>query len=215
MLLPLAILLIGLWQGQRGRDDWRAFAAERDRLGAVVADLEARSPRDGRPDFSLQFRHDGRLYGGPYAAVKAREIRDHAGTLAAVMDWRRRLPAVAVAGGGIAAALSVLVLLVGGLLGHLGRGSRDALVRGFSLRPYAGGNNSGRSGFGGGSQNDYLDGEALLVARDGAILGRHPQLTATPSSFGGAWYDPQSERRRVTAIADIYADWLVRNLPVD
>ncbi|WP_331327613.1 hypothetical protein [Methylobacterium fujisawaense] len=133
MLLPLAILLIGLWQGQRGRDDWRAFAAERDRLGAVVADLEARSPRDGRPDFSLQFRHDGRLYGGPYAAVKAREIRDHAGTLAAVMDWRRRLPAVAVAGGGIAAALSVLVLLVGGLLGQLGRGSRDALVRGFSL----------------------------------------------------------------------------------
>lgn len=133
MLLPLAILLIGLWQGQRGLDDWRAFAAERDRLGAVVADLEARSPRDGRPDFSLQFRHDGRLYGGPYAAVKAREIRDHAGTLAAVMDWRRRLPAVAVAGGGIAAALSVLVLLVGGLLGQLGRGSRDALVRGFSL----------------------------------------------------------------------------------
>ncbi|MCJ2010064.1 hypothetical protein [Methylobacterium sp. J-092] len=97
-----------------------------------------------------------------------------------------------------------------------GRGpSLVVLVRGFSLRPYAGGNNSGRSGFGGGSQNDYLDGEALLVARDGAILGRHPQLTATPSSFGGAWYDPQSERRRVTAIADIYADWLVRNLPVD
>ncbi|TXM70557.1 hypothetical protein [Methylobacterium sp. WL120] len=97
-----------------------------------------------------------------------------------------------------------------------GRGpSLVVLVRGFSLRPYAGGGTNGRSGFGGGSQNDYLDGEALLVARDGAVLGRHPQLTATPSSFGGAWYDPQSERRRVTAIADIYADWLVRNLPAD
>ncbi|WP_419539680.1 hypothetical protein [Methylobacterium oryzae] len=95
MLLPLALVLIGLWQGQRGVDDWQEFAAERDRLAAVAADLEARSPRDGRPDFSLQFRHDGHIYGGPYAAVKARELRDQAGTLATVMDWRRRLPAVA------------------------------------------------------------------------------------------------------------------------
>ena len=97
-----------------------------------------------------------------------------------------------------------------------GRGpSLVVLVRGFSLRPYTGSGTDGRSGFAGGTQSDYLDGEALLVARDGAVLGRHPQLTATPSSFGGAWYDPQSERRRVTAIADIYADWLVRNLPAD
>ncbi len=97
-----------------------------------------------------------------------------------------------------------------------GRGpSLVVLIRGFSLRPYAGSGNEGRSGFAGGTQSDYLDGEALLVGRDGAVLGRHPQLTATPSSFGGAWYDPQSERRRVTVIADIYADWLVRNLPVD
>lgn len=88
------------------------------------------------------------------------------------------------------------------------------LIRGFSLRPYVG-SERGRGFGGGGTQNDYLDGEALLVARDGAVLGRHPQLTATPSSYGGAWYDPDSERRRVTVIADIYADWLVRNLPRD
>jgi hypothetical protein len=49
------------------------------------------------------------------------------------MDWRRVLPPVAVAGGSIAAALSLLVLLTGTGLGRLGRGSRDALVRGFSL----------------------------------------------------------------------------------
>lgn len=72
VLLPLAILLLGLWQGQRGTDDWREFATEHDRLAAAVADLEARAPRDGRPDFRLQFRHDGHLYGGPYAVVKAR-----------------------------------------------------------------------------------------------------------------------------------------------
>ncbi|MFD0935735.1 hypothetical protein ACFQ12_11160, partial [Methylobacterium trifolii] len=73
----------------------------------------------------------------------------------------------------------------------------------------------GRSGAGGGTQTDYLDGEALLVGPGGRVLGRHPQLTATPSSYGGAWYDPQSERRRITAIADIYAEWLARNLPLD
>ena len=45
------------------------------------------------------------------------------------------------------------------------------------------------------------------------MLGRHPQMTATPSSYGGAWYDPQSEGRRLSAIADIYAQWLARDLP--
>ncbi|MGU3537136.1 hypothetical protein [Methylobacterium sp. A54F] len=88
------------------------------------------------------------------------------------------------------------------------------LIRGFSLRPYAGSQTAGR-GIGGGTQNDYLDGEALLIGPRGEVLGRHPQLTATPASYGGAWYDPLSERRRVTAIADIYAAWLRRQLPVD
>ena len=133
MLLPLAILLMGLWERERGAEDWAAFAAERDRLAAVVADLEARAPRDGRPDFRLQFRHGGQNYGGPYAVVKAREARDEAGTLAAVMAWRRLLPPVAIAGGAVAAGLSLLVLLAGAGLGGLGRGSRDTLVRGFSL----------------------------------------------------------------------------------
>jgi Zn-dependent protease with chaperone function len=133
VLLPLAILLLGLWERQRGADDAAAFAAEHDRLAAITADLEARAPRDGRPDFRLQFRHNGQNYGGPYAAVKAREARDEAGTLATVMAWRRVLPPVAVAGGAVAAALSLIVLLTGALLGGLGRGSRDALVRGFSV----------------------------------------------------------------------------------
>ncbi|AWN50082.1 peptidase M48 [Methylobacterium terrae] len=133
MLLPLALLLLGLWERQRGADDRAEFAAEHERLARVVADLEARTPRDGRPDFRLQFRHDGRNYGGSLAVVKAREARDGAGTLVAVMEWRRWLPPVAIAGGGIAAGLSLLVLLAGASLGRLGRGSRDALVRGFSL----------------------------------------------------------------------------------
>lgn len=87
-------------------------------------------------------------------------------------------------------------------------------VRSLSLSPYAG-SQGGRGSLGGGGPNDYLDGEALLVARDGRVLARHPQLSALPSSSGGAWYDPDSERRRVTAIAEHYAQWLRRMLPAE
>lgn len=96
--------------------------------------------------------------------------------------------------------------------GRLGGGGPSLVVRvrSLSLNPYAG---SGGRGFGGGLQSDYLDGEALLVGRNGAVLARHPQLSALPSSSGGAWYDPESERRRVAAIAEHYAQWLSRTLP--
>ncbi|MEH3147709.1 MAG: M48 family metallopeptidase [Methylobacterium frigidaeris] len=133
MLLPLAILLVGLWERQRGDDDRALFAAESQRLSAVVSELEAREPRDGRIDYTMKFRRGGQTYAGPLALSKAREARDDAATLAALMDWRRVLPPAAIAGGGIAAGLSLLVLLAGALLGRLGRGSRDALVGGFSL----------------------------------------------------------------------------------
>jgi hypothetical protein len=80
-----------------------------------------------------------------------------------------------------------------------------------SMNPYVG--NQGRSGFGGSMDSDYLDGEALLIGRRGEVLARHPQLSVVPASSGGAWYDPESERRRVTAIAAHYAGWLRRALP--
>ncbi|KQP43014.1 hypothetical protein ASF49_02905 [Methylobacterium sp. Leaf104] len=87
-------------------------------------------------------------------------------------------------------------------------------IKGLSINPYAGGD-GGRGRLGGGTQSDYLDGEALLVGRRGEILARHPQLSAVPASSGGAWYDPDSERRRLTAIAEHYAGWLRRALPAD
>ncbi|MCJ2065421.1 hypothetical protein MKK63_22300 [Methylobacterium sp. J-088] len=93
-----------------------------------------------------------------------------------------------------------------------GRGPRLVVVlSGLSLRPFAG--SGGRPGLGGNFQTDYLEGEALLVGPKGQILGRHPQMTATPSSYGGAWYDPNFDGRRLAAIADIYAQWLARDLP--
>ncbi len=82
-------------------------------------------------------------------------------------------------------------------------------VDSLSLRPYAG--RSGGRWFSSGSDTDYLEGEALVVAPSGAILARHPQLSALPSNSGGAWYDPGSEQRRVAALAAHYAGWLRRS----
>jgi hypothetical protein len=92
-----------------------------------------------------------------------------------------------------------------------GRNAPRLVVRldGISLRPYAG--RSGGRSFGGGTDTDYLEGEALVVSPAGQILLRHPQLSALPSNSGGAWYDPASEQRRVTALAAHYAGWLRRS----
>lgn len=133
VLLPLCLMMLGLWERERGADDWAAFAAEGRQLDRIVADLEARVPKDGRIDWSMQFRRNGQLYGGPLALDQARAARNEVATLTTVMEWRRLLPPVVIVGGAIAAALSILVLLAGTLLGQVGRTSRDALVRGFSL----------------------------------------------------------------------------------
>ncbi|WP_375461923.1 hypothetical protein [uncultured Enterovirga sp.] len=95
---------------------------------------------------------------------------------------------------------------------RLARGGARLVVRvdAISLRAYAG---SGSSRFGGsGMQSDYLEGEALVLGRRGEVLLRHPQLSAVPSSSGGAWYLPDSEGRRLVALAGHFAGWLRRAL---
>ena len=88
-------------------------------------------------------------------------------------------------------------------------------VTGLSLNPYAGSETRGGRGGGNATNTDYLEGEALVIDRGGTVLLRHPQLSATNASSGGAWYDPASERRRVSYIAGHYAAWLKRGLGLD
>ncbi|HEX8166891.1 MAG TPA: hypothetical protein VF601_14045 [Beijerinckiaceae bacterium] len=83
------------------------------------------------------------------------------------------------------------------------------VVTGVSLNPYVGGGAAPRRGRGGGD-SDYLEGEALVVGLRGEVLARHPQLSATPASQGGAWYDPASEQKRTAYLAWHYAQWLRR-----
>jgi hypothetical protein len=86
-------------------------------------------------------------------------------------------------------------------------------VTGLSLNPYAG--SETRFGGGNATNSDYLEGEALVVDRAGTVMLRHPQLSATNASAGGAWYDPASERRRVSYISEHYAAWLRRGLGLE
>lgn len=92
-----------------------------------------------------------------------------------------------------------------------GRGAPRLVVRidGISMPAYVG--RDGGRFFGGGVANDYLEGEALVVAPNGQVLARHPQLSALPANSGGAWFDPASEQRRVVALAAHYAGWLRRS----
>ena len=92
------------------------------------------------------------------------------------------------------------------------RGARLVVrVDAISMSSYAG--RDGSRWFGGGTSTDYLQGEAILLDPRGEILARHPQLSALPSSSGGAWYAPGAEERRLSALAAHYAGWLRRDFP--
>ncbi len=134
ILLPLALMALGLWETARSTADLADATTQRDRLAAIVATLQARQGQGApdRFDRGLEFRQGGQLYGGPYAVVKAREALDDLETALRMARARLWLPPIVVPCAGLAAALSITALLGATLLGRLGRVSREALVRGFS-----------------------------------------------------------------------------------
>ena len=79
------------------------------------------------------------------------------------------------------------------------------------LSSFVGGGGSRRFGGSGGGSSDYMEGEAL-VSQGSQLIRRHPQLSAIPSSSGGAWYAPDNEQRRAVALCEHYAGWLARAL---
>ncbi len=65
-------------------------------------------------------------------------------------------------------------------------------------------------GFGGGNSNDYLDG--VVIVKQGATVTRTKFLTVSPSSSGGAWYLPDNVWRREKVLAEMYVDWVCREV---
>ena len=101
--------------------------------------------------------------------------------------------------------------LVRAFADRMGPGPRLVVrITAITLPSYVGGG-YGRFGFGG-TPNDYMDGEAVILGPRGQVLTRHPQLSALPSNSGGAWYGPGVEDRRLAALAAHYAGWLRRDL---
>ncbi|MCR0981475.1 M48 family metallopeptidase [Roseomonas populi] len=134
MLLPLAVLGLGLWEASRAEADLAATELNRARAAKAVSLLESRpAPANGRPDFGAQFRRNGQTYAGPLALDQARDALGDAERAVTLSHIRGHLPPLVMLAGGLAAALSVTVLLAAALLGRAGRASREALLRGFSL----------------------------------------------------------------------------------
>ena len=68
----------------------------------------------------------------------------------------------------------------------------------------------GGSSFNG--QNDYLEGEGLVVAGNGAVLSRVPILSALSPSYSGSAYAEDIDARRVSNIGWHFASWVKRKL---
>ncbi|RVT99703.1 peptidase M48 [Rhodovarius crocodyli] len=127
MLLPLAFLALGFWEQQRGADGTAELAQQRMQAAKTVAVLES------RPDMSARYRRNGQNYAGPLAVTQARAALAEVEQAQRLHGYRLFLPPVVMACAALVAGLSVLALLASVLLGRLGRASRDALVRGFSV----------------------------------------------------------------------------------
>lgn len=95
-----------------------------------------------------------------------------------------------------------------GQLGHRGGPAIVVRLSGLSLPAYVGpgGDYGGRFG-GGGGNSDFLEGDTLIVGRNGSLLGSHHILANIPSSSAGAWYDPEIDKKRLVAISSAYAGW--------
>ncbi|MBV9077127.1 MAG: hypothetical protein JO048_06540, partial [Methylobacteriaceae bacterium] len=46
----------------------------------------------------------------------------------------------------------------------------------------------------------------------GQVLAQIRHVLALPASYGGPYYDPASEQRRVVGLARTFAEWVKRDL---
>lgn len=86
-----------------------------------------------------------------------------------------------------------------------GRGGAtlEVTVTGLTLTSYAGGQAVTLG-------NDTLESEARLIGPNGNEIARYPILAIMAPSYGGAWYRPDVNQRRIEALVASNAQWIRR-----
>ncbi|MCZ8182945.1 MAG: hypothetical protein O9322_08240 [Beijerinckiaceae bacterium] len=70
----------------------------------------------------------------------------------------------------------------------------------------------GRGSFGTFAPGDGIDGEALLIDRQGNVLARRTVAGRSPANSGGFGPAPYNEPRRVEALIGVFAYWIIREM---
>lgn len=88
-------------------------------------------------------------------------------------------------------------------------------LTGLSMNAYAGSNGGSSGGgaggaSGNGSDFDYLEGDLQVLGPRGEVVSQRHLVVSSPASSGGAYYLPNGEDRRISAVARVFADWLRR-----
>ena len=134
VVIPLALLLLGMWEMQRGADHALDVGSERAALKRTIQAMEALPPpANGGFNMDLQYRRNGQLYGGDMAISEARGELGELDIAVAVANYRQILPPILIGLGGALLAIGLLVLGGATILGALGSRSRRALAAGFAL----------------------------------------------------------------------------------
>jgi hypothetical protein len=129
-------------------------------------------------------------------------------TTAAVAIGAIRVDTGPLAAKGQSAVAAVIKPMLERELAGLGTASRGGAtlqvsVTGLYLTSYAGGQAVTLG-------NDTLESEARLIAADGREIARYPILAIMAPSYGGAWYRPDVNERRIEALVASNAQWIRR-----
>lgn len=131
-----------------------------------------------------------------------------AGTTSSVAVGAIRVDTTPLAAKGQGATASMIKPMLERELAGLrtaGRGGAtlEVTVTGLTLTSYAGGQAVTLG-------NDTLESEARLIGPDGNEIARYPILAIMAPSYGGAWYRPDVNQRRIEALVASNAQWIRR-----
>ncbi|MGU3493927.1 M48 family metalloprotease [Xanthobacteraceae bacterium A53D] len=133
ILLPLAIVGLGIWEQSRVDGALVQAEQQRDRMAGIVQQMQAQQKPGGGYDFSLRFKRGDKTFAGPLAVSEARKTLAYLEDSVSLERFRQHLPKVVMGSAGALAALAAAAVVGAFLLGRAGRASREMLVRGFGM----------------------------------------------------------------------------------